>query len=105
MIGLLEAGRRYGNIDDPNFPAFAVCRIRGSILDELRRLDWRSRKTRQEAHELNDVTRDLTKRLRRAPTEQEIIKASVPHSRIIMPGSMPPWPQKCKARSAYRERS
>ncbi|MGF1774413.1 FliA/WhiG family RNA polymerase sigma factor [Vibrio wakamikoensis] len=75
LIGLLEAGRRYGNIDDPNFPAFAVCRIRGSILDELRRLDWRSRKTRQQAHELNDVTRDLTKHLRRTPTEQEIIKA------------------------------
>ncbi|NOI22608.1 FliA/WhiG family RNA polymerase sigma factor [Vibrio mediterranei] len=75
LIGLLEAGRRYGNIDDPNFPAFAVCRIRGSILDELRRLDWRSRKTRQQAHELNDITRDLTKTLKRMPTEQEIIKA------------------------------
>lgn len=75
LIGLLEAGRRYGNIDDPNFPAFAVCRIRGSILDELRRLDWRSRKTRQQAHELNDVTRDLTKSLKRTPTEQEIIRA------------------------------
>ncbi|CZF84165.1 FliA/WhiG family RNA polymerase sigma factor [Grimontia marina] len=75
LIGLLEAGRRYGNIDDPHFPAFAVCRIRGAILDELRRLDWRSRKTRQQAHELNDVTRDLTRALGRPPTDAEIIKA------------------------------
>jgi len=75
LIGLLEAGRRYGNVEDPNFPAFAVCRIRGSILDELRRLDWRSRKTRQEAHELNDVTRDLMRTLGRQPTDSEIIKA------------------------------
>lgn len=75
LIGLLEAGRRYGNLDDPNFPAFAVCRIRGSILDELRRLDWRSRKTRQQAHELNDVTRDLTRTLGRPPQDQEIIAA------------------------------
>jgi len=75
LIGLLEAGRRYGNIDDANFPAFAVCRIRGAILDELRRLDWRSRKTRQQAHELNDVTRDLTRKLGRQPTDAEIIKA------------------------------
>ncbi|MDN3609452.1 FliA/WhiG family RNA polymerase sigma factor [Vibrio ostreicida] len=75
LIGLLEAGRRYGNIDDPNFPAFAVCRIRGSILDELRRLDWRSRKTRQQAHELNDITRDLMKTLGRQPTDTEIIQA------------------------------
>ncbi|CAM3870574.1 RNA polymerase sigma factor for flagellar operon [Vibrio aerogenes CECT 7868] len=75
LIGLLEAGRRYGNIDDENFPAFAVCRIRGSILDELRRLDWRSRKKRQQAHELNDVTRDLTRQLGRQPTDTEIIRA------------------------------
>ncbi len=75
LIGLLEAGRRYGNIEDPNFPAFAVCRIRGAVLDELRRLDWRSRKTRQKAHELNDVTRDLTRKLGRLPNDQEIIVA------------------------------
>ncbi|MBD0786799.1 FliA/WhiG family RNA polymerase sigma factor [Vibrio sp. Y2-5] len=75
LIGLLEAGRRYGDIDDPNFPAFAVCRIRGAILDELRRLDWRSRKTRQDAHQLNDVTRDLTRKLGRQPSESEIIQA------------------------------
>ncbi|PJC86600.1 FliA/WhiG family RNA polymerase sigma factor [Vibrio sp. HA2012] len=75
LMGLLEAGRRYGNVEDPNFPAFAVCRIRGAILDELRRLDWRSRQTRQQAHELNDVTRDLTKKLGRQPKEAEIIAA------------------------------
>ncbi|PKF51190.1 FliA/WhiG family RNA polymerase sigma factor [Enterovibrio nigricans] len=75
LIGLLEAGRRFGNIHDPQFPAYAVCRIRGAILDELRRLDWRSRKTRQQAHELNDVTRDLTRSLGRQPTDAEIIKA------------------------------
>ncbi|KLV09997.1 MULTISPECIES: FliA/WhiG family RNA polymerase sigma factor [Photobacterium] len=75
MLGLLEAARRYENVDDPNFPAFAVCRIRGAILDELRRLDWRSRQTRQQAHELNDITRDLTKQLGRQPSEAEIIEA------------------------------
>ena len=75
LIGLLEAGRRYGDIQDPNFPAFAVCRIRGAILDELRRLDWRSRKTRQAAHELNDVTRDLMRTLGRQPNDNEIIAA------------------------------
>ncbi|MCG9773282.1 sigma-70 family RNA polymerase sigma factor, partial [Vibrio diabolicus] len=38
-------------------------------------LDWRSRKTRQQAHELNDVTRDLTRSLGRMPTDAEIIQA------------------------------
>ncbi|HHX8263631.1 TPA: FliA/WhiG family RNA polymerase sigma factor [Vibrio diabolicus] len=75
LIALVEAGRRYGDVDDPHFPAFAVCRVRGAILDELRRLDWRSRKTRQQAHELNDVTRDLTRSLGRMPTDAEVIQA------------------------------
>lgn len=75
LIALIESGRRYGNVDDPNFAAFAVCRVRGAILDELRRLDWRSRKTRQDAHELNDVTRDLTRKFGRQPTDAEIIQA------------------------------
>lgn len=75
LIALIESGRRYGNVDDPNFPAFAVCRIRGSILDELRRLDWRSRQTRKQAHELNDVTRDLVRKLGRQPSDAEIIQA------------------------------
>lgn len=75
LMGLLEAARRYDDVEDPNFPAFAVCRIRGAILDELRRLDWRSRQTRQQAHELNDITRDLTKQLKRQPNESEIIAA------------------------------
>ncbi|AOW84914.1 FliA/WhiG family RNA polymerase sigma factor [Vibrio mimicus] len=75
LIALIEAGRRYGDISDPNFPTFAVCRVRGAILDELRRLDWRSRKTRQQAHELNDITRDLIRALGRQPTDAETIKA------------------------------
>lgn len=75
LMGLLEAGRRFGNVEDKTFPAFAVCRIRGAILDELRRLDWRPRQTRQQAHELNDITRDLTKSLGRQPSEDEVIQA------------------------------
>ncbi|MDX1301085.1 FliA/WhiG family RNA polymerase sigma factor [Photobacterium sp.] len=75
LLGLLEAARRYQNVEDPQFPSFAVCRIRGAILDELRRLDWRSRQTRQQAHELNDITRDLVKKLGRQPSEAEIINA------------------------------
>ena len=75
QIGLIESGRRYQDINDPHFPAFAVCRIRGAILDELRRLDWRSRNTRQKAHELNDMTRELTRKLGRVPFDSELIDA------------------------------
>ena len=75
LFALIEAGRRYQDVDDPHFSAFAVCRIRGAILDELRRLDWRSRNTRQKAHELNDMTRELTRKLGRVPSDSELIQA------------------------------
>ena len=46
LMGLLEALRRYGE-PDAGFPGFAMLRIRGSILDELRRQDWRPRSVRR----------------------------------------------------------
>ncbi|WEM43011.1 RNA polymerase sigma factor FliA [Photobacterium sp. DA100] len=71
LLGLLEAVRRYGEMDD-NFRFFAARRVRGAILDELRRRDWRPRQLRQQVHELNKVTKLLTKQLKRQPTEHEL---------------------------------
>ncbi|MGF1703052.1 FliA/WhiG family RNA polymerase sigma factor [Photobacterium makurazakiensis] len=71
LVGLLEAVRRYGAMDD-NFRFFASRRIRGAILDELRRRDWRPRQLRQQVHELNKVSKQLTKQLKRQPTEYEL---------------------------------
>ncbi|MBV8043961.1 FliA/WhiG family RNA polymerase sigma factor [Pluralibacter sp.] len=72
LMALLDALRRYpGQLDD-GFLLYCKQKIRGAILDELRRLDWRSRSVRQEAHRLNDVTRKLTQRLGRAPKADEL---------------------------------
>lgn len=71
MMGLLEAIRRYGEPDEA-FESFAFKRIRGAILDELRRQDWRPRQLRQAAHSLNHSQRDLYNRLGRMPTEREV---------------------------------
>lgn len=73
LLGLLEAARRYGEMDD-NFPYFASRRIRGAILDELRRRDWRPRQLRQQAHDLTNKIKLLTKKLSRQPSEQEILQ-------------------------------
>ncbi|SDV46943.1 FliA/WhiG family RNA polymerase sigma factor [Chitinasiproducens palmae] len=70
-IGLLEALRRYGEIDG-GFGSFARLRIRGAILDELRRTDWRPRGVRQSAHRQRDAERALRRALGRDPTEAEI---------------------------------
>lgn len=70
LMALLEALRRYG-VPDEQFAGFAMLRIRGAILDELRRLDWRPRSVRQDAHKLRDAWRELTRKLGREPQEQE----------------------------------
>ena len=81
--------------EDPQFPAFAVCRIRGAILDELRRLVGvlviHASKPR-----LNDITRDLMKQLGKQPTEAEIHTLGL-IVRIINCVYKPVCQVKCKA--------
>tara|TARA_R110000868_G_scaffold410008_3_gene696872 strand:+ start:19963 stop:20697 length:735 start_codon:yes stop_codon:yes gene_type:complete len=72
LMGLLECLRRYGTPDE-NFGRFAALRVRGAILDELRRQDWRPRKVRQQAHKVRDDIRNLTRQLGRAPLDEEIM--------------------------------
>ena len=72
LMGLLECLRRYGEPDE-QFGRFAALRIRGAILDELRRLDWRPRQVRQQVHKLRDAIRALSRSLGRAPQEDEIL--------------------------------
>ena len=56
LLGLLDCLRRYGEPDE-KFGAYASMRVRGAILDELRRQDWRPRSVRQESHRLRDAMR------------------------------------------------
>ncbi|KVO87707.1 flagellar biosynthesis sigma factor [Burkholderia ubonensis] len=74
VMGLLEALRRYGEPDD-EFPNYAVVRVRGAILDELRRQDWRPRTTRQSAHRLHACERALRSKLGREPERDEVCAA------------------------------
>lgn len=73
LMALLEALRRFGTLDE-NFAGYAVLRIRGAILDELRRLDWRPRSVRQDAHRMRDALRELTRKLGREPSEAEALQ-------------------------------
>ncbi|TLX59183.1 RNA polymerase sigma factor FliA [Stutzerimonas nosocomialis] len=71
LMGLLEGLRRYG-VPDEQFGSFAALRIRGAILDELRRQDWRPRQVRQQVHKVRDAIRGLVRQLGRQPTDEEI---------------------------------
>src|SRR5690606_21766774 len=60
---------------DARFGAYAAMRVRGAILDELRRQDWRPRTVRQESHRTRDAVRELARRLGRPPTPAQIREA------------------------------
>ena len=74
LMGLLEALRRYGTPDN-GFASYASLRVRGAILDELRRQDWRPRAVRQDSHKMRDAVRALTRRLGREPNDKEAAEA------------------------------
>jgi RNA polymerase sigma factor FliA len=74
LMGLLEALRRYGT-PDGGFGSYASLRVRGAILDELRRQDWRPRAVRQDSHRVRDELRALTRKLGREPLEKEAAAA------------------------------
>ena len=74
LMGLLEALRRYGT-PDSGFGSYASLRVRGAILDELRRQHWRPRAVRQDSHRVRDELRALTRKLGREPLEKEAAAA------------------------------
>jgi RNA polymerase sigma factor for flagellar operon FliA len=74
LMGLLEALRRYGT-PDKGFASYAGLRVRGAILDELRRQDWRPRAVRQDSHKMRDAVRALTRKLGREPNDKEAAEA------------------------------
>jgi RNA polymerase sigma factor for flagellar operon FliA len=75
MFGLFEAIERYDPDQCPRFENYAVSRVRGAVLDELRALDWVPRTVRMRAREVARTREHLTVRLRRAATEREVADA------------------------------
>jgi len=71
LIGLLEALRRYGK-PDAGFGSYATQRIRGSVLDALRNLDWRPRQLRQKFYQIKDLVRARRKTLGREPEPADL---------------------------------
>jgi RNA polymerase sigma factor for flagellar operon FliA len=72
MIGLLDAVNNYDGTQGAQFETYAVQRIRGAMLDELREYDWLSRSARKTVRQIETAIRKLEQRFFRAPTEKEI---------------------------------
>lgn len=74
VIGLIEAFRNYDPERGVKFETYAVPRIRGAILDELRSLDWVPRSTRAKAREIERALLAYENREGRPPTNEELAK-------------------------------
>ncbi|MGG7607080.1 RNA polymerase sigma factor FliA [Massilia sp. BKSP1R2A-1] len=75
MMGLLDAINRYEDNHGAQFETYAVLRIRGAMLDELRNSDWMPRSTRQNMRKVEAAMEALNQRLGRPASESEIAKS------------------------------
>ena len=74
LLGLIGAIERFDPSREIKFETFAMARIRGAIIDELRSLDWVPRSVRTRARQIERAIATLEKELMRAPTDDEIAK-------------------------------
>jgi RNA polymerase sigma factor for flagellar operon FliA len=74
MIGLLDAVNRYEETHGAQFETYAVQRIRGAMLDELRSSDWLPRSLRQNMRKIEVAITKLQQRHGRPPKETEIAR-------------------------------
>jgi RNA polymerase sigma factor for flagellar operon FliA len=72
VFGLLDAIDKFDPAKGVKFKTYAVTRIRGAIIDELRAIDWVPRSVRQKAREIEDAVSALEAQLGRVATDQEV---------------------------------
>ncbi|HKB50062.1 MAG TPA: RNA polymerase sigma factor WhiG [Solirubrobacterales bacterium] len=72
LMGLIGSIERFEPERGIKFETFAMTRIRGAIIDELRSLDWVPRSVRSRAREIEAAQSKLEHELQRAPTEAEL---------------------------------
>jgi RNA polymerase sigma factor for flagellar operon FliA len=72
LLGLIGALERFDPARNIKFETYAISRIKGSIIDELRALDWVPRSVRNWARQVERSVTRLENRLHRAPADDEI---------------------------------
>jgi len=72
LVGLISAIGRFEPEREIKFETYAITRIKGAIIDELRSLDWVPRSVRSRARGIEKANAKLEHRLQRAPTDEEM---------------------------------
>ncbi|MCW8847622.1 MAG: RNA polymerase sigma factor FliA [Sedimenticola sp.] len=91
MIGLLEASRNYDPSQGASFETYAGIRIRGSMLDEIRRSDWTPRSVHRKARMVADAMRTIENEQGRDARDAEVAEvldmSLVQYHRILQDAS------------------
>jgi RNA polymerase sigma factor FliA len=72
MFGLIDAIEKFDLDKGVKFETYAISRIKGAIIDELRSIDWIPRSVRSKARDVEKALTTLEAELKRTPTEQEL---------------------------------
>jgi RNA polymerase sigma factor for flagellar operon FliA len=75
IFGLIDAIEKFDLERAIKFETYAISRIRGAIIDELRAIDWIPRSVRSKAREVERAYATLEASLHRSPTEPEVAQA------------------------------
>jgi RNA polymerase sigma factor for flagellar operon FliA len=87
LVGLLQSLRNYDPASGTSFESYARLRIRGAMLDELRRMDWVPRTIHEKSRKIQQVIGQLEQRLGRVPTDEQVaaaMKISLPAYRELL---------------------
>jgi len=75
LLGYLRAAARFNAGGGASFQGYCAVRIRGAVLDEVRRWDWAPRSVHHDHKRITRATLDLTENLEREPTQEEIARS------------------------------
>jgi RNA polymerase sigma factor for flagellar operon FliA len=92
LVGLFESIERFDPKNTTNFDAFATKRIRGAIMDELRRDDYLSRNARVKVRKIKSAAEELVNELGRSPDDEEIAEKAgmaLPEMNSLMEAAAP----------------
>jgi RNA polymerase sigma factor FliA len=96
VLGLLAALDRYSSSHGVKFETYAVPRIRGAILDELRKLDWVPRSVRESSRKVGQAVHQVAQEQGREPVDTEVAaKLSMTveeYRRLVSDGAVPVVP-------------
>ncbi len=75
IFGLIDAIDKFDHMKEVKFETYASLRIRGAILDQIRKMDWIPRTIRQRQKKIDSVIREIEQATGRSASDEEIAKA------------------------------